>query len=70
MAFPALRTTLVGAWIALAVLTCIALDPATLRAWIYVAVLSVVPPVVVLRFSASVPTQTVAELLNATEARR
>jgi hypothetical protein len=58
------------AWIAVVALICFAIEPGTLRSWIYLTVLAVLPPLLVMRLWSAGPDQTVGELLYATETRR
>lgn len=57
-------------WIALMLLTFMAIDPWSVRNWVLVTTMAVVPPLVLLKLWSDGPPQTVAEVLHATEGRR
>lgn len=57
-------------WISLTLLTFLAIDPSSIRNWVLVTTMAVVPSLVLLRLWSDGPPQTVAEVLHATEGRR
>ena len=57
-------------WISLALLTFLALDPTSLRNWLMVTTIGIVPCLLLLKLWSDGPSPTVTEVLHATEARR
>ena len=57
-------------WISLTLLTFLALDPGSVRNWVMVTTVAVVPTLVLLRLWSDGPAPTVAEVLYAVEDRR
>jgi hypothetical protein len=56
-------------WVALTLLIFLVVDVSSVRNWVLVTTIGVVPPFVLLRLW-SVPTPTVAEMMRATDVRR
>jgi len=57
-------------WIFLMLLTFMAIDPTSIRNWVVVTTMAVVPSLVLLRLWNDGPSPTVAEVLHAAENRR
>ena len=57
-------------WVPLALLTALAVDASSVRSWMLVTTIGIVPSFVLLRLWNNGPPPTVAEVLHATELRR
>lgn len=67
---PHLRWLLCALWLVLALLAFVVVDASTLRGWVAVTVMGLIPPAILLRIWNQGPPPTVAEALHATEQRR
>lgn len=70
MARPSLPLWISAIWVSLALLTFLALDASSLRNWVLVTTIGIVPSFVLLRLWSDDPPPTVAEVLCAAEVSR
>jgi len=61
-----MRWILSACWIAAAALTFFAIDASSLRAWMYLITVALVPPIVLVCLWPAPPGQTVAEVIHGT----
>ena len=59
-----------AAWVSLTLLVALAADASSLRSWMLVTVVGVIPPLVLLKLWNDGPSPTIAEVLHATELKR
>jgi hypothetical protein len=70
MHLPHLRWSLCGLWFSVTLLTFMLIPASSVRSWLYMMAIAIVPPFVLLSLWNDGPTPTVAELLRSTEQRR
>jgi hypothetical protein len=59
-----------AAWVSLSLLLALVADASSVRSWMLVTIVGVVPPLVLLKLSSDGPPATIAEVLYATELKR
>jgi hypothetical protein len=57
-------------WVSLTLLVALAAEGSSVRSWMLVMVVGVIPPAVLLRLWSDGPSPTIAEVLHATERKR